>query len=326
VHLLVLVAGCVAAFALALAAARLSGKGTRQARVALRFATLAIAPFSAIALAAFVFLMVGRDCFSHSEPWDQWASLLVSSGILVLAGVSASGAARRHLELGRLMRVLAGDGPEGGGEAAACPGAPPASHAGIPIRIVPYGRPLALLLGWFRPQIFLSSWYLETLDAAELTAVVAHEEAHALGGDGPLLWAAAVFAHCLPIGPLLAVHRDLLLDIEEGADERAARQAGPLPLASVLAKTMLAEPRTATLAGVTALGAEEFLLRRRICRLLASTGRTRVPNEPAGSRQAWLACGLAGIAILLAMGVAPYWLMVADHDQLCDITSLLHAN
>lgn len=113
-----------------------------------------------------------------------------------------------------------------------------------PIRLVQADEPMALTVGYWSPQIILSSGLLAVLDETELEAVVRHESAHVASRD-PLK---ALIADCcrtaLPFIPAVSYLADRFRTRKElEADSAAIESMGnPLPLASALAKILAAMP------------------------------------------------------------------------------------
>ncbi len=134
--------------------------------------------------------------------------------------------------LRRTLSALRWTAPDPAGVIAAA-----ARDAGVdPERIaVAPGLPVpAFTAGWLRPRIHLAAELGDRLSPSELTAVIAHEGAHAARRDPLCLAILRFLANVLFWIPLL---RDLAEDIAEHAEIRAddaARRGRPLALASAI--------------------------------------------------------------------------------------------
>ncbi|HLF76679.1 MAG TPA: M56 family metallopeptidase [Dehalococcoidia bacterium] len=112
------------------------------------------------------------------------------------------------------------------------------------IRVVEADEPMALTVGYWTPQVILSSGLLAALDEAELEAVFHHEMAHVARRD-PLR---TLIADCcrtgLPFIPVVSYLVDRFRTRKElEADAAAIESMGsPLPLASALAKILTTMP------------------------------------------------------------------------------------
>ena len=103
----------------------------------------------------------------------------------------------------------------------------------------------AATVGLLRPRIIISRGMVESLPAADLTAVVEHEDAHRRGYDNLLVAAAksvSLTLFYLP-GPRMAL-RQMCSSLEIAADRQAAAAVGsPLAVASALAGIVKASRR-----------------------------------------------------------------------------------
>lgn len=85
------------------------------------------------------------------------------------------------------------------------------------------------------PRIVISSALRDHLSAAELNAVIEHEQAHLTQHHHRLLQMANIQFSCAPALPCArALERSLRLLVELAADDRAARRCGSATLASAL--------------------------------------------------------------------------------------------
>lgn len=116
-----------------------------------------------------------------------------------------------------------------------------ANKAGImapPIRHLRTHKPIAVVVGFYCPTIYLSSWYLDNLEPTQLRCVLAHELVHIERKDNliaALTWGLAIAAFYFP--PSWYSLRSLLAERELAADEMASDLSGhPLSLAQVLLK------------------------------------------------------------------------------------------
>jgi len=93
----------------------------------------------------------------------------------------------------------------------------------------------AFCAGWLRPRVYISDGALEQLDAAELHAVVAHEDHHARRRDPLRLLVIAVLGEALFFMPVMRRLRERYAQLAEvAADEAAAHATGAQPLAAAL--------------------------------------------------------------------------------------------
>lgn len=169
-----------------------------------------------------------------------------------------------------------------------------AHHAGIDPRRLTLvdGLPNpAFTIGWLRPRIYLAAELPERLSPAELTAVIAHEGAHAMRRD-PLRFFALRFLSCtffwLPVLRRLA--EDFVADAEVRADDAATR-GQPLVLANAILR-LASWPRSVPAGWATASFHGGNLLDRRVRRL---TGE----NTPVASRLTRRSLAAAAVASLL---------------------------
>jgi Zn-dependent protease with chaperone function len=121
------------------------------------------------------------------------------------------------------------------------------------IDVVASGEVIAVTRGLLRPRILLSTGLLETLDSAELTAVLVHERHHLRRRDPIRLLAGRVFAGFGWFLPLVRwwVRRQALR-CELVADRAATTTTGVAAVAGALLK--LADLSMPVVAGVSAAG------------------------------------------------------------------------
>lgn len=141
--------------------------------------------------------------------------------------------------------------------------------------------------------MILSTGALNALDAAELTAVLAHERAHLSNGHHLLLALARIGRLVLPFLPLMRdADAQVARLVEMHADDAAARVSDPRSLATALVVLATATSPAPALAAA----ATDSVLRIR--RLLG-------PREPlCGARRQLLRATAAGLAlapVLLAL-------------------------
>lgn len=163
------------------------------------------------------------------------------------------------------------------------------------LRVLQVDEPLAYCLPGRHSRVVLSAGAIETLSAAELTAIVRHERSH-LRARHDLVLEAFVAVHTafprfVRSGNALAA---VALLVELLADDAAARAVGPNALARALAAC--ASGRTP--AGALAAGGPSTVLR--VQRL---AGR---PNSPALAAAAYLAA--AAVLVVPTVAVAVPWL------------------
>jgi len=162
---------------------------------------------------------------------------------------------------------------------------------GCTLRIAPTAGPA--VLGYFRPEIILPEWLLES-SASRLRLVIAHERAHVAARDS-LLWLCALLSLALvPWSiPMIWQVRRLRFAIEVDCDARVIRCGAGL---REYGHALLAVSHRKRLASMAALSmaARPSVLERRLSILAA-----------VNTRNAWLAGGLVGLfACCLAAAAA----------------------
>lgn len=150
---------------------------------------------------------------------------------------------------------------------------------GVPVHVLPVGRPVAFSVGLRQPRVVLSRGLLELLADDERRAVIAHEVAHARGGHlGPLFLAQVVGRALGELPPVRWASAALRRELEAAADEHAARAVGDREVVAVaIAKVALADS-AAFRAGAFAGGAD---IAYRIERLLAPGPGSRLRDAVA---------------------------------------------
>ncbi|UFP95738.1 M56 family metallopeptidase [Gloeobacter morelensis] len=236
----------------------------------------------------------------HGLPLVGWQVLQSPPAwwLIWTVGLTAAGGAEyilRHRRLGRRLESCACDDDQARRtQLWADALARQAGCRGLCVRRLFTCRPVAVLVGWYRPVLFLSSWYFDALTEGELRTVLAHELAHARRRDNlvaalgrGLLWG----AYWLPTSRYC--WERLLEEREAVADEWAAALTGaPLQLASALVKVAEAQSGAAPLPASTLEGCTG--VERRVERLIAMHRRSAVecPRGRPGA-SVWLGAALA---------------------------------
>lgn len=159
--------------------------------------------------------------------------------------------------------------------------------------LVEHSQPVAYCVSGRHPTVILSTGALHALDAAELTAVLAHERAHLSNGHHRLLALARIGRLVLPFLPLMRdADAQVARLVEMHADDAAARVSDPRSLATAL---VVLATGTSPAPALAAAATDSVL---RIRRLLG-------PREPlCGARRQLLRATAAGLAlapVLLAL-------------------------
>ncbi len=156
--------------------------------------------------------------------------------------------------------------------------------------------PRAFCAGLLRPRVYLSSGALDSLDAEELLAVVAHERHHRQRRDPLRLLVVRVLADALFFVPVLARLRTRYAQLAEMAADDAAVRAlrDPAPLASAL----LRFGETSSPAVVVGIAPE------RVDHLLGSPPRWELPLSLLVGGLVTVA-GLAAASVVVAGSAAP---------------------
>jgi hypothetical protein len=181
------------------------------------------------------------------------------------------------------------------GVASAYPGIP------VPAYRVPTALPLAALVGVFRPRLFISDSFLDTLSADERQAVLNHEAGHLRSRDNlkrALMRLAPDWLAMSSAGR--EIEAAWAIAAEEDADDRAAGpdRARSLDLGSALVK---ASRLAAMPSGVASSFCDGAPIARRVERLLSDPP---VRRGPLMTRSARWACAL-GVPVAGAFLAAP---------------------
>ena len=156
-------------------------------------------------------LTAGSKLFQH--PLKHWPSILAALLLLAFLGRIVIGVVATAKDA---RRARPGPGVD----------AEPLG-AGGRVLIVSSAEPLAYTTGILRPRIVISSGLRASLSAAELAAVIAHEQRHASGGHVPLLFLARVVRRAFgSIPPTRIATEQLAMALEISADEMAVRVVG----------------------------------------------------------------------------------------------------
>lgn len=174
---------------------------------------------------------VDTSCRTALPVWALPAFPLLVGGSLL--GLALYGAATLCVQLGSSRALLR-----------ASTRAPLAMWPDLPARlegrVVVMEEPalVSYAVGFFHPRVVISSGLLESLDADEIRAVLAHEEAHLAGRDNLLILAAQTVAYTFVLVPgARFAYARFRRALELAADSYARRSVGdPLVLASSLQK------------------------------------------------------------------------------------------
>jgi Zn-dependent protease with chaperone function len=150
--------------------------------------------------------------------------------------------------------------------------------------VLEHATPAAYCLPGLRPRVVVTRGAVQTLSAAELGAVLAHEHAHIRGRHHLAVCFAQGFARAFPGLPLarhLRAQSGLLLEM--AADDRALRKHTPADLATALYQVAAGQTPHAALGA----GGRTFLLR--VQRLADPTPRPRAATRAALATLAALA-------------------------------------
>ncbi|CAN5277836.1 hypothetical protein BH10ACI1_BH10ACI1_08090 [soil metagenome] len=148
----------------------------------------------------------------------------------------------------------------------------------IPVYSIKHQFPVVAVVGTFRPRMFIARQILESLDAEEFRAVIAHEYGHLVNHDNLKRTVLRVCRDLLvfPLGKTL--ERAWSEDAESAADEFAARKGGnpaAVNLASALVKIARIAPQNASPAmpsGTFLIGENNAHITRRVQQLLHLAG------------------------------------------------------
>lgn len=181
--------------------------------------------------------------FLAASRWNYLLAVGIAAAFFVQAGFLFGGGTR-------LLKVTHRLKKSSSARARSCPALPRISDApGVQhLMLAPGGEVDARTVGLLRPRILFNNGLVDTLSGDELSAVLAHEEAHRAGRDNLLVAVARAVSltlFYLP-GPRMAL-RDMRTLLEKAADRRAASAAGPINVAQALLRIAgLVEPGGAT--------------------------------------------------------------------------------
>jgi Zn-dependent protease with chaperone function len=133
------------------------------------------------------------------------------------------------------------------------------------VEIVESETPLAFVAGLWRPRAHLASSLVACLPAAQLAAVVHHEQAHARRRDPLLRLAASVLSRAHLPGLRRVLLRELAVASEQACDAEAARQAGDrlLVAEAILAAERIFEAARPAPTGLAGFGGDAVAVRVR---------------------------------------------------------------
>ena len=170
----------------------------------------------------------------------------------------------------------------------------------------------AVVTGLIRPRINVSAELSDSLDASELAAVMAHEEAHVRHRDPLRIWLAQIVTDLQwPVPRARMRQRSWLRSLELARDEEATVRGGADPAA--LASAIVKAARWTTTRGVAAasLSDDDAFLATRIERLLG-TRKPELHRARSDSRLLPLVCCLAAACFGFGMlGADPLVAMLA---------------
>lgn len=173
----------------------------------------------------------------------------------------------------------------------------------IPAYRLPTAAPLAALVGLFRPRLFVSGPFLDSLLANERRAVLDHEAAHVHALDNLKRTAMRLAPDGLAF---LAAGREIeaawAMAAEEEADDRAAGPDGArsLDLAGALIKASRLSPAPC---GPVVAFCDESNIVRRVRRLLADRPAPREPAPRLLHRLVFALAALTAVGILAGPGL-----------------------
>lgn len=165
----------------------------------------------------------------HLGPWG-WAGMTVTVGLGAwLVGVAIASAARvtaaRRAHRKRLDLISDALEVDDG----------PARETSWEVRVVDHAHPLAYCLPGLRPRVVLTRGALETLADPQLTAVLAHERAHARGYHDLVIQPFIAWAQTFPfLRPAREAVRAVSLLVEMLADDVALRSCSAADLSAAL--------------------------------------------------------------------------------------------
>ena len=93
---------------------------------------------------------------------------------------------------------------------------------------------IALTVGLWRPQVFVSQGFLERVDLSQQAVVLAHEQAHVRRRDPLMRWLLACLCSHLPWRLTAGLRQQFHLATEQLADQAAVRTAPATDIAATL--------------------------------------------------------------------------------------------
>lgn len=200
----------------------------------------------------------------------------------------------------------------------------------IPVFRLRHQFPLIAIVGVWRPKLFIADQIFCSLNGEEISAAIAHEEAHLGAWDNVkrgLLRACRNYLTAVPLGRCL--DRAWFGAAELAADEHAAR-SGPsvaLDLASALVKVARLVPRGSSpvmLAGAALIAQDSGNIRSRVLRLTHLAAHpnclTRTGNH--GPNLA-IGAGLSGLLLAAVLMVSSPSFLAAIHAVMECVVSAL---
>lgn len=180
-----------------------------------------------------------------------------------------------------------------------------------PIRAyrVATGAPLAALVGTFRPRLFISGPFLDSLLENERQAVLEHEAAHLHALDNLKRTAMRLAPDGLSFLPAAReIEAAWTAAAEEEADDRAAGpdRSRSLDLAGALIKASRLPPAPC---GPVSNFCDESTIVRRVKRLLDDTPARREPPPRPVRRLVWTLVSLAALGVLAAPGLRAVYVL-----------------
>ncbi len=254
----------------------------------------------------------GRVCFLRVPPWDQLLGLALP---LIMTLVALGGVVLGLVRIALMACVVRRRGLPADGELQSFAAAL-ADRLGVSrprVLLCAYDHPLALISGFCRPTLLLSTWMVERLDRRELESVLAHELAHAARRDYLVIWLATMLRDAFCYLPTSWIaYRQLQHEKELACDDVAVGLTQrPLALASALAKVWQQSlERPVFGLAQRFVGAGEAI-EGRIERLLAARGTSLIGAAQPRSRVVALGAGALGLAGLLALEVVNVIVLLA---------------
>ncbi|MCA1712757.1 MAG: M56 family metallopeptidase [Actinobacteria bacterium] len=228
----------------------------------------------------------------HASGWISAASLLaaLATAVLLLRAVvlRAVAVVRGRARQRQLLDLLGRDLDQHG------------AH------VLEHDAPLAYCIPGGRGRIVLTTAARARLGPAQVAAVVAHERAHLRGRHDVVLFGADVALTAFPWFHFFRVAREQTAELVEMlADDRAAREAGPGPLASALVGLGTQSPPAAS------LGASSQMTASRVLRLVDGCHRASLLEQAR-----LMAVSAVVVALPWAIAAVPVWAARAGYCPL----------